>query len=153
MRWKVAVVAVALAVVVVLAYMLWSGSGGGGVERIVIALNVTALHGGSVNPSGFYVFNFTNVNVTIVATPDSDYVFDYWLVNGSRVEGNPLKLTLRGNTTVTAYFKRVYFYVNITSDGPIILNGTKIDTPYTIRYRENITLTLRLSYENAKVEL
>ncbi len=184
MRWKVAVVAVALAVVVVLAYMLWSGSSGGGVERIVVALNVTALHGGSVNPCGYYVFNFTNVNVIIVATPDSDYIFSYWLVNNTKVLSNPLNLTLRGNTTVIAYFKRVYFYVNITSDGVVLLNGSRIDTPYTIRYREkitlklsgirylenntivkplkyvvngeeikNTTLTLKLSYENATVEL
>ena len=182
MKWKVAVIAIAVAVAIILWH--YYSSKYGSEEKIIIALNVTALPGGSVNPSGYYVFNYTNVNITVSAKPYSDYVFNYWLVNGTKVLGNPLNLTLRGSTTVIAYFKRVYFYINITSNGAVLVNGTEVNTPYVIRYRENITLrlsgvrylenntivkplkyvvngeeidnatiTLKLNYENATIEL
>lgn len=51
---------------------------------------------------------------------------DYWLVNGSKLCADVLKLTIKGNTTVEARFKRVKCRVVVVSPHPLYLNGLKV---------------------------
>jgi len=108
-----------------------------------ILLEIQSNPGGKVKPEpGKYLYNHTNINITLHAYPLKDYIFQYWLINNSKVVENPLKITLNGNTTIKPYFKRIYFYIKLNSNGTLLLNGSEVKTPYTLRYREKITVNI-----------
>jgi len=108
-----------------------------------ILLEIQSNLGGKVKPEpGKYLYNHTNINITLHAYPLKDYIFQYWLINNSKVVENPLKITLNGNTTIKPYFKRIYFYIKLNSNGTLLLNGSEVKTPYILRYREKITLNI-----------
>lgn len=127
---------------IVLYYYFLSSSEGE--KYVLIALEVQDNIGGRMKPeSGIYLYNYSSVNITFKAFPEKDYIFLYWLINGSsKVNENPLRLVLNGNTTIKPFFKRIYFYVQLDSNGTLFLNGSRIYTPYTLRYREKITLNI-----------
>ncbi|MBQ7977630.1 MAG: hypothetical protein IJ301_03490 [Clostridia bacterium] len=51
---------------------------------------------------GIYHYNTT---VTITATPNAGYLFDYWMIDGVRVEYNPYSFVITADVTALAYFK------------------------------------------------
>jgi hypothetical protein len=70
-------------------------------------LTVTATAGGTTSPApGAYQFDFGEV-ATVTANPNSGYVFDYWVLNGTSVgSANPYSVTMNTymNQTLQAVF-------------------------------------------------
>ena len=97
---------------------------------ITFNLTVTSSTGGKVSSSGGPFESGSNVSIT--ATPDSEYVFVNWS-NGST--DNPLSVTVNSNQTITANFeKRKYpLTVSITGSGTVseeIISSGKSTTEY-----------------------
>lgn len=46
-----------------------------------------------------------NASVTVTASANDGFEFDYWLLNGSKLTANPLNFTITQNSTLVAYFK------------------------------------------------
>ena len=140
---KYIVISVIIVIMSIILYYYFLSSSEGE-KYVLIALEVQDNIGGRMKPEpGIYLYNYSSVNITFKAFPEKDYIFLYWLVNGSnKVDENPLRLVLNGNTTIKPFFKRIYFYVQLDSNGTLFLNGSRIDTPYTLRYKEKITLNI-----------
>ncbi len=49
-----------------------------------------------------------NASVTITASPNNGYAFDYWILNGAKVTSNPLTFTISKDSTLKVYFKELY---------------------------------------------
>jgi hypothetical protein len=97
---------------------------------IIVARVETGL-GGNVlaNGTGTEVWSSTRPFVLVLeAVPDKGYAFDYWQVNGTDAGGQlRLNITVAGNTTVTAVFKKVSFtarFLNVTVPVKVFLNAT-----------------------------
>jgi hypothetical protein len=98
---------------------------------ITFNLTVTSSTGGKVSSSGGPFESGSNVSIT--ATPDSEYVFVNWS-NGST--DNPLSVTVNSNQTITSNFeKRKYpLTISITGSGTVsekIISAGKTTTEYT----------------------
>ncbi len=98
---------------------------------ITFNLTVTSSTGGKVSSSGGSFESGSNVSIT--ATPDSEYVFVNWS-NGST--DNPLSVTVNSNQTITSNFeKRKYpLTVSITGYGTVsekIISAGRTTTEYT----------------------
>lgn len=64
----------------------------------------TAGHGTTAPAPGTHTYEYgTSENVT--AYPNPAYVFNYWLLDGIRVTGNPITVTMDSNHTLRAYFR------------------------------------------------
>ena len=48
---------------------------------------------------------FLGNDVTFTASPNPGYLFDYWMINGTRYENNPFTYFVNRDTNATAYFK------------------------------------------------
>ena len=84
---------------------------------------------GTVTSSGAYTGTYYRNGdlATITATPKSGYIFDYWIVGGTRVNYNPHSFTVTQNTTCVAYFKAGYtvtLNTNNDSYGTVLGAGT-----------------------------
>ena len=98
---------------------------------ITFNLTVTSSTGGKVSSSGGPFESGSNVSIT--ATPDSEYVFVNWS-NGST--DNPLSVTVNSNQTITSNFekKKYPLTVSITGSGTVsekIISAGKTTTEYT----------------------
>jgi hypothetical protein len=81
------------------------------------------------------------------AKPGECHVFDHWLVNGTRIDGERLNLTIAGNTTVSAVFRRLRYELSAVSNaswGLLAVNGSVIKTPYEAEAPCGFTLYLTL---------
>jgi len=103
-------------------------------EAIKYTLTVTAGDGGNVsNAGGSYA---AGSEVTITATPNSEYVFSGWS-NGST--DNPIKITINSNQTLIANFIKRKYALNITIEGEgtvkeeIISSGKDYDSGTVVR--------------------
>ena len=108
---------------------------------ITFNLTVTSSTGGKVSSSGGPFESGSNVSIT--ATPDSEYVFVNWS-NGST--DNPLSVTVNSNQTITSNFeKRKYpLTVSITGSGTVsekIISTGKATTEYTSGSTIQLTAT------------
>ena len=95
----------------------------------VIVAVVEAGEGGRVLVNGTeagVVSSTRPFSLVLEALPDRGYVLDRWLVNGTDAGGElRLNLTVAGNTTVSAVFRRVAFtarFLNVTV--PVKVNAT-----------------------------
>ena len=84
---------------------------------------------GTVTNSGGYYGQYYKAGAlaTITATPKSGYIFDYWIVGGTRVNNNPHSFTVTQNTTCVAYFKTgctVTLNTNNSNYGTVLGAGT-----------------------------
>jgi len=71
--------------------------------------------------------------LVLEAKPDECHVFDYWLVNGTRIDGERLSLTIKGNTTVSAVFRRLSYRLTAVSNaswGLLAVNGSIVNLPF-----------------------
>ncbi|MBQ7977351.1 MAG: hypothetical protein IJ301_01955 [Clostridia bacterium] len=73
-------------------------------QYIDLEINMSAdnLIEGTVNKEGI---SKLNQSITITATPNSGYLFDYWMVDGVRVEKNPYSFVITDDVNCVAYFK------------------------------------------------
>jgi hypothetical protein len=68
-------------------------------------LNISSTAGGSTNPlPGNYTYDY-GTNVTLAATPNSGYVFKYWLVDGNIVENSSITILINSNHTIHPVFE------------------------------------------------
>ncbi len=93
-------------------------------------LTVAANEGGSVSTTGGSYKKGTEV--TITATPNSEFLFDRWS-NGST--DNPIKLTVTSAMDLTATFQKKNYAltINIVGEGTIseeVINTNKVATDY-----------------------
>ncbi|MDA9250725.1 hypothetical protein N9P53_03205 [Flavobacteriaceae bacterium] len=108
---------------------------------ITFNLTVTSSTGGKVSSSGGPFESGSNVSIT--ATPDSEYVFVNWS-NGST--DNPLSVTVNSNQTITSNFekKKYPLTVSITGSGTVsekIISAGKTTTEYTSGSTIQLTAT------------
>jgi len=68
------------------------------------ALTISAGSGGTTDPPpGSYVYH-KGTSVTVTASAYSGYTFDYWLLDGATVYGNPITVTMDADHTLKACF-------------------------------------------------
>jgi uncharacterized repeat protein (TIGR02543 family) len=109
-------------------------------NQYTLTVNISPVGAGKVieMPQGPYVFG---AKVTLTATAYSGYVFSHWSgdVDDGNKYDNPLKLSIEGNTEVTAHFIRAYtLTVNVDPDGA---GSVDIDHPGPYYAGEEVTLT------------
>ncbi len=103
-------------------------------EPIKYSLTVSAGDGGNVSSTGGS-YN-AGSEVTITATPNSEYVFSGWS-NGST--DNPIKVTVNSNQTLTANFTKRKYALSITIEGEgtvteeVISSGKDYDSGTVVR--------------------
>lgn len=92
--------------------------------------------GGTVSQGG--VFKENEV-CTLVATPDSGYFLDYWLINGSKYYGEEHELTVQADTTVDAVFTEgVCVYVEDNTDKRVVvIDGSIEDNGSSFKIKAN----------------
>jgi hypothetical protein len=102
-----------------------------------IVATIQSGEGGSVlaNGTATPVWSSTSpFSLRLEAVPKECYALDYWEVNGSRVGGDKLTLTIAGNTTIRPVFKRPLYTLSLDSNAvgaPIAVNGTIVKVPFT----------------------
>src|SRR6056300_1561570 len=103
-------------------------------DPVKYTLTVTAGEGGNVSSTGG---SYTlGSEVTITATPNSEYVFSGWS-NGST--DNPIKVTVNSNQTLTANFTKRKYALSITIEGEgtvteeVISGGKDYDSGTVVR--------------------
>lgn len=103
-------------------------------DPVKYTLTVTAGEGGNVSSTGgSYPLGS---EVTITATPNSEYVFSGWS-NGST--DNPIKVTVNSNQTLTANFTKRKYALSITIEGEgtvteeVISGGKDYDSGTVVR--------------------
>lgn len=100
-------------------------------QIIKFSITFSSGSGGSVSiPGGSYE---TGTNVSVTATPDSEYVFVNWS-NGSTQ--NPLSVTVTSNQTLTANFEKRKYPLTMTviGEGTVseeIISSGRTTTEYT----------------------
>jgi hypothetical protein len=103
-----------------------------------IIARIDASKGGRVLVNGMETATWSSsapFTLNLKAVPDTCHVFDYWEVNGSRVRGDTLTLTIAGNTTIRAVFERPIYYVTIKTNA----TGAMIQVGY-----DNYTLPVSI---------
>lgn len=74
-----------------------------------------------------------NSTVKAQAVPESNYTFEYWLLNDERKTANPLSFTITQNSTLVAYFKAIPTITVAFSGGDGAYSNEKIgDTDYLV---------------------
>jgi parallel beta-helix repeat protein len=106
------------------------------VFTLAYTLTITTTTGGTTNPtSGTYTYAAGTV-VTVTATPDTDYYFDHWELDGVNYSNNPISVTMNIDHTLKAFFARVQYTLTVTAtDG-----GTTDPTPGTYIYWSGTTV-------------
>lgn len=75
--------------------------------------------GGEISGAGTGIYDY-ETQLTLTATPDEDYVFDGWVVDGQEVEGGAtLTLTVTKTSDVSARFVRAFTPGDVNGDGEI----------------------------------
>ena len=97
------------------------------------------LNYGIVSEGGTY---FVGISVTLTATPNTSYFFDYWQDNsGIRYYSNPLIIQVIKNETYTAYFKPNLVTITSSNKGSEISSSeseiTSTCYTYTLTFTQN----------------
>ena len=96
--------------------------------------------GGSTSPSaGVYAKNESSP-VTVTATSDVGYAFEYWMLDGQNVTDNPVNVSLTADHTLLPVFQILNFTLTILPSD----NGTTVPSAgtYSYNYGTNITITV-----------
>ena len=107
---------------------------------------------GTRNPE-YYGYEVPWVAV-LEAKPAKKWGFAYWVINGSKVTGNPLTLVIKGNTTVTAVFAKSICTLSLAGrEGiTVYLNDTAYVVPSEVEVPCNSTLRVEVEALGARVE-
>ncbi len=79
-----------------------------------------------------------NTSVVVTASPDNNYVFSHWVLNGETLTINPLTFTITQNSTLTAYFTKLPEVTSSTGGAEFATFNTET---LDLSYRYNITFT------------
>lgn len=80
---------------------------GAGNPQLSYTLTISAGPGGTTeypHTPGTYAYSYEQ-SVTVMASPDSHYDFDYWTLDGATKYGNPITVTMISDHTLRAYFE------------------------------------------------
>jgi uncharacterized repeat protein (TIGR02543 family) len=94
--------------------------------HVQVSLTVEVSGQGATNRTGTFAYDqFTNV--TVLATPDSGYFLDYWLLNGTNAGSqNPYTLNMTANYNLTAVFTRIQYSLTVSVSGHGSTNATGV---------------------------
>ena len=126
-------------------------------KKSVITLYVYTNNGGNVvlNNSEITRVYLTfigkdSVKAYLKASPEKNYKFGYWIINGTiKVTSDILLLEIRGNTSVSVSFekiKKTFYYLKILSNSSIndiIVNESKVYLPYYFNYTKCLYAQLK----------
>jgi hypothetical protein len=98
-----------------------------------------------VNGTGTTTWNSTKpFNLVLEAVPDKGYVLDHWQVNGSEAGGQlRLNLTVAGNTTITAVFRKVSFtarFLNVTVPVKVNVTGKVYTGDFQLGFNNSLSI-------------
>ncbi|MBQ7977753.1 MAG: hypothetical protein IJ301_04120 [Clostridia bacterium] len=85
---------------------------------VEFSINTTSNNSTQGSTTGGGNYNYKTI-ATITATPNSGYLFDYWLVGNSRIESNSYSFVVTEDISCVAYFK-----------SGIIINATSNNSSY-----------------------
>ena len=157
MQWKILLVALVFVVVLASALFFFVFKPKlpglaqlGQLKRSMIVARIEAVQGGRVLANGTKTTAWNSsrpFTLLLEAVPDTCHVFDYWLVNGTRLEGERLSLTIKGNTTVSAVFRRLSYRLSVLSNaswGLLAVNGSSVQLPFEAEVPCGATVRLAL---------
>ena len=116
--------------------------------RLIVAV-VEAGEGGRVLVNGTEVSTWNStrpLTLVLEAAPEECYAFDHWLVNGTRLAGGRLSLTIAGNTTVRAVFYKPFYTVTVNANATgaaAQINGENYTLPTSLRVPACSTLEVK----------
>jgi len=124
-------------------------------EKPKYYLTITAnLTEGNTTPTpGTYEYHEGD-EVTVTATPNSGYTFEYWLLNGEQITDNPITFTITENCTLEAVFSEIpvgtaYLYiVPAVEPGSGQVWAIKIDG---VIYTEETTIEITLGEHQLEI--
>ncbi|MCC5997943.1 MAG: hypothetical protein LM573_02590, partial [Thermofilum sp.] len=126
----------------------------------LFTVRIEAGQGGRVLANGTETATWSSTKpftLTLEARPGECHVFDHWLVNGTRLEGEMLSLTIAGNTTVSAVFRRLSYRLTAVSNaswGLLALNGSSVQLPFEAEVSCGSKVTLKLfPWSNESISL
>jgi len=142
MQWKILLVALVFVVVLalVLFFFVFKPRLPGLAQlaqpkRSTIVARIEASQGGRVLANGTETAAWNSTGpftLKLEAKPDECHVFDYWLVNDTRLEGERLSLTIKGNTTIKAVYRRLSYRLTAVSNaswGLLVVNDSVAKLP------------------------
>jgi hypothetical protein len=113
------------------------------VQKVTLTIATTA--GGTTNPPpGAYEYDY-NSGATVLAIPDTGYVFSHWTLDGTVRGENPISIRMDRNYTLTAFFAagppppppaKVKLTIQTTT------GGTTVPSPGTYEYDKGSTATV-----------
>jgi len=103
-------------------------------------LTVSHIGNGTISPVDGESTRYEGESVTLTATPDADWKFDKWEINGNVVTSASTQITISANTTAVATFSLIPTYTLTVSH---VGNGTitPTDGESTRTEGESVTLT------------
>ncbi|MGC6414051.1 MAG: InlB B-repeat-containing protein [Bacteroidia bacterium] len=115
-------------------------------ESLKFILTVSSSSGGTVNTNGGEYPEGSSV--TLIATPDSDYVFSNWS-GSTNSTSNPLTVIVDGNKSIQANFEKKKFQVNISIEGEGNVNQviTGKSTDYEVGTKIELTAVPDLTWK------
>jgi hypothetical protein len=98
-----------------------------------------------VNGSETVVWNSTRpFKLVLEAIPDKGYVLDHWQVNGSEAGATlRLNITIAGNTTITAVFRKVSFtarFLNVTVPVKVNVTGKVYTGDFQLGFNNSLSI-------------
>ena len=98
-----------------------------------------------VNGTGTTTWNSTRpFKLVLEAVPDKGYVLDHWLVNGTDAGAQlRLNITVAGNTTITAVFRKVSFtarFLNVTVPVKVNVTGKVYTGDFQLGFNNSLSI-------------
>jgi hypothetical protein len=113
----------------------------------LIMATIEAGQGGKVliNGTGTTTWNSTKLfKLELEAVPDKGYVLDHWLVNGTDAGAQlRLNITVAGNTTITAVFRKVSFtarFLNVTVPVKVNVTGRVYTGDFQLGFNNSLSI-------------
>lgn len=107
-------------------------------------LTITAMVGGTTDPTPDSYIYPENTTVKVTAIPDEGYNFDHWILDGIEYTANPISIIMNSDHLITAYFSEeapppppTYKLIIIATSG-----GTTEPTPGVYEYDAGTIITI-----------
>jgi hypothetical protein len=157
MQWKILLVALVFVVVLASALFFFVFKPKlpglaqlGQLKRSMIVARIEVGQGGKVLANGTETAAWNSTrpfSIVLEAKPGECHVFDHWLVNGTRIDGGRLSLTIASNTTVSAVFRLTSYKLIVASNaswGLLAVNDSVAKLPFEAEVPCGSTVRLAL---------
>lgn len=106
------------------------------IEEYLVTVNANPPSGGSVDGEGIYQYG---ESATVTATPNADYTFVEWTMDGETVSTNEsYTFPVQQNTNLTAHFQGELYIINVDANPS---NGGNVSGGGEYAYGETATVT------------